>query len=186
MKTIFTSLLILTVFALNAQTGIYRTYADYEKNNLEVMDDWMTYTYTMLKVTVSFKDKGKKIDVPCSSIWGFKYEGKLFRCDQVYSLPCRVINVGKVVYYQNGTAHMNMIKTKSNEGLIDIGFRQSFSKTLNSEMICFDNAHRSEIKKQRKEFLKANPEFQQLFDCAGEANKTDIFGGKKCIEEYNK
>ncbi len=75
-------------------------FKDYEKEYLQSPLDFICYTYN---------DSGVRLTVKYRLIeyWGFTIGDDLFRIHKDY--PCYVYDIGKVVYYESGTAKLNSL-----------------------------------------------------------------------------
>lgn len=112
-----------------------------------------------------FKKDGEKIKIHCNDMWGFIYEDALFRVDKKLNQPTRAISVGKIIYYENGLAHLGMIRDKEETAGFSIGYFCYVSKKLNSDIIPMPASLISDAYKKIKKFKKENPEYNELFDC---------------------
>jgi hypothetical protein len=176
-------LVFVTVSVLaNAQTGIYDTYEDFKKDSLRTMKAIDRTSYSMGKYTIVFTDNnGKEEKVKAKTIWGFKYNGHLFRTDHVGNIAL-VILTGDFVYYENGGAHLQMLRFDKKEGDFSSGYACYLSKDLGSEMTPLPSAPISDAKKMYKNFKEKYPEYEKLYDCIGK--RTDYLHVRECVQEY--
>ncbi len=180
----FIVILFSTILSLvaNAQTGIYDTYEDFKKDNMRVMKDVARANYAMGKYTIVFEDNdGKDVKVKAKNIWGFKYNGHLFRTDHVGNIAMVVVQ-DDFVYYENGGAHLQMLRTKKNEGDFTSGYGCYLSKDLGSGMTPLPGATISDARKMYKNFKEDNPQYEELYECIGK--RTNYEHVRKCVEQY--
>ncbi len=153
MKIYFFALLFFTSYLGKSQTGYYITYDDYISNNLQIMKDVDDFEMGLLPMRIFFiNQEGKIQKVSCKKMWGFKLRGNLFR--SIDRDVAKVIDSGKVVYYESGVAHLRMILLNTNSAEFHLGFSYYISRTLNDE--CFYSL---------KKFFKKNTEFTALKFC---------------------
>lgn len=165
-------LVFLAVFTAYSQpkakpvaTGVYMTYTDYAQRKLKPMDDFHSYSDTLGKSVLTFIKGGKKIKFDCSEIWGFQYRYKLFRCGTNSIPPLRVISVGKIAYYENGLAHLEMIKYDKETGDYKKGYCCYISANLLGDIFPFPPDMKSEAYKETEKFRKKNKQYEKLFKC---------------------
>src|SRR5690606_19129909 len=115
-------------------------------------------------------------------MWGFNYGDALFRIDKKHSQPTRVMNAGKIIYYENGIAHLSMIRDNSQSGSFSIGYYCYVSKNINSEMIPMPVRLISDARKRIKEFTEENPEYKNLFDCI--EKNYNYFNVRPCVVAF--
>lgn len=163
-------------------TGYYRTYEDYLNKNLVVKDEISGRQHYF----AVFKKAGEKEKVKYSEIWGFLYKGELFRIDKHFEnrqVATRVIEVGNIVYYENGWAHLQMLENNTNEGEYSAGYMAYISNDLNSEMTPLP-VTRGDAKSMYKKFMEKNPQHAKLYDCIDKSRTMDVM--RQCTEEYNR
>lgn len=184
----FRSLLILSllIFALSikADVIIYKSYDSYKKDIGERYDDYKSYYHTNGNVKLKFLKDGKKVKINCKDIWGFKYNDVLFRIDKRHTQPTRVISVGKICYYENGVAHLQMMKKNTTEGNFSVGYYCYVSKNLNSELIPMPGSLISDARKKIKRFKAANSQYKKLFDCI--EKNYHYKNVRPCVEAFEK
>lgn len=165
-----------------APTGIYFTYNDYVQHKMKPMGDYVTMTDSLGKIHITFINGGKKQKFECSKIWGFQYKYKLFRCDVEGRPPARVIGVGKIVYYENGFAHLEILKNDLEEGNFSKGAYCYLSNNLLGKMIAMPEEISNDLYKDVELFKARHKQYKKLFDCIeSEYNTSKIF---KCVKNF--
>lgn len=129
-----------------------------------------------------FKKDQKKVKIHCKDIWGFSYKDALFRIDKNYSQPARVASSGKIIYYENGIAHLEMIRDNKEEGSFSIGYFCYVSKNLESELIPMPGSLISDARKKINKFKEENPEYKELFNCI--EKNYNYLNVRPCITEF--
>ena len=163
-------------------TGYYRTYQDFLDKKLVEQDELASYFHSVGKVTLVFKKGGEKEKIKCAEIWGFLFKGQLFRIDETYGQPAKVISAGKITYYENGWAHMEMIKSGTDKGEYAIGYYGYLSNDLNSKMTPLPIGL-SDAKKKFKDFKASNLQHGALYDCMEDGKSLDVT--RNCVAKYN-
>ncbi|PCH96853.1 MAG: hypothetical protein COB85_03235 [Bacteroidetes bacterium] len=183
MKPIPKSILILSIvlFPLitNAQVIVYKTYEDFQNKIGEKYDDYKSGGY---KRIVLMKD-GKKVRLDMKSMWGFTYEDALFRIHAPYGQCVRVLALGKVCYYENGMAHLSMIKNKSKSGESLGGWHCYISKTISSELRPFPYTMVAKSRRDLNAFKAANSEYDRLFECI--EKDYSYLNVRPCVDKFN-
>lgn len=178
-------LILLALVGISFQTiakddfslTIYDTYADYEAQKGRAMFEFIGFDWTLgvlhLYYRVKKKDEGR---VNVTNLYGFRVGEQFYRI--IKGKPYRVIMEGKVVYYENGLAHLNMLVGQEDESIVEQGDWHVISENLNSEIIEFPSA------KATKEF-GTRPELQALFECVDELKKKKTDKVRECVKENN-
>jgi len=186
--SIITILFLIVPVLLIAQTGYYETYDDYLNDNLLNMEG---YSYKgaghkMQKVYVKFENEaGEKWKVACTEVWGVKYLGNLFRNDQDEGETGMVMSTGKIVYYENGVAHLDMIKDKKTETKISpaYGYVCYLSKGINDKIFPMGFYNNGKYKKGLKKLRAEYPaDASSLFDCI--EKKYSVYKIKDCVKDF--
>lgn len=189
-KIIVSALLFISIFQSKAQTGVYKTYQDFVDRNLILMDTVDNYSWSSLSGAkiIFLNSQGKKKVYKSKQMWGFIFEGHLFR--SIGLDIAAVIDTGKVCYYESGIAHINMIMDNIASGQFTYGGSYYLSKSLNSKY--YDSF---------KKLCKENPEFIPLQECvtntkarpkisdgafAAKVDYSEVFNEtRKCISSFN-
>lgn len=183
-KLIIVLSFLLVRFITSAQITVYRTYEDFQNKTGEEYDDYLGYSHSIGTVKLILKKDDKKIKIHCRDLWGLNYKDAFFRIDKKYNQPTRIISSGKIVYYENGIAHLSMIRDNSESGKFSIGYFCYVSKSIDSELIPMPGELISDARKKIKKFKEENPEYKELFDCI-EKNYNYI-NVRPCIVEFEK
>ncbi len=169
--------LFANLFLVKAQVEVFNSTYDYTNNVSTKYADFVKIKKADKGSDALFLDgNGKKVTINSFNMWGFKYKGMLFKFDNNgpthYPLVA-VISVGKIVYYENGTARMQMLKNGSNRGSYvkyDEGYEFYYGEALNGGMY-----HENEI---ARSLLIGNPQYKELCDC--------LMDGMKYPKRYQK
>ncbi len=153
MKYFFSLILLLAVLTGRSQTGYYITYDDYISGNLQNMRDIDDFAIGALPSRIFFiNPEGKIQKVFGKNMWGFILKGNLFRC--IGRDVAKVVDSGKVVYYESGVAHLKMILFNTDKAVFYDGWAFYMSRTLNDK--CFFSLEK---------FFKKNVDFIPLKFC---------------------
>lgn len=183
-KLILILLLMLLTSIAKTQVVVYRTFEDFQNEIGEEYDDYHSCSHTMGNVKLKFKKGGKKIKIHCKDLWGFTYKDAFFRIHKKHSKPTRLISLGKIAYYENGVAHLTMIKNNKDSGSFSIGYFCYLSKNIGSELIPMPTNLISDVKKDIKNFKEKHPEYKDLFDCI--EKDYHYLNVRPCIKEFEK
>lgn len=171
MKQIITIFFLAFLFlpsSTYAGITIYETYEDYQADKGEKYDSYHNHLTIAGSVRLILKKGGKKMKVNCKNIWGFKYDDALFRVDSKFNQPTKVVHEGDLIYYENGLAHLDMIKQKTEFVALQVGYFSYFSKDINSELVPVP-AQGQNGGKRWKKFKGENGKFRKLFNCVDES-----------------
>ncbi|MGZ5282741.1 MAG: hypothetical protein ACXWEY_10745 [Bacteroidia bacterium] len=167
----------------NGKIGYYLTYDDYLKKKLVEVDDYKGATYFGFpadsEVGFIFKKDNKKVKIKGDDIWGFTYKTAVFRVVPGKGAFARVISVNKIIYYENGQAHTNMLIDNTTKARFENGEYIYFSKDLNSPMLGWQ-----ETKSKWNDFFNKNKEHKALFTCV-QSGKRTFEETRNCAAEYN-
>jgi hypothetical protein len=156
--------LSLQVFSKNDSIIVFTTYENYVNKIGESYDKMVNYYGTVkMKITVSKNNKENTIE--CKKIWGFLYNGHLFRSEERTGQIGELIVKGKICYYENGIAHLEMIRNNTNHENFTLGYHCYISKDLSSKLVPFTSSDHpdADADKQLKKFKKANVEYADFF-----------------------
>ena len=168
--------------SLSAQIILYKSYADYKAGTGENVGKYVgTYNVSGTVRIQTLKD-GKKEKVKLKGYWGFTYKDHLFRVT-VYNNPAMLIKSGKICYYENGAAHMDMLNDATTTETFITGYSFYFSQTEDSELYALPAGDISNSAKRLKSFQKEHPEHVKLFDCIGK-NYYLLSHIRNCVEGY--
>lgn len=185
------SCLFLVSLLTQAQTGIYKTYEDFLKGNLEKMDDDIKLSESSLGFTIKFTSPdGNKVKYSPKENWGFLFKGSLFRSDDRGDVVF-VLDTVKLCSYENGTGHLRMLMNDTKYGSFLQGYSSYLSLDLKSKIypmpfLCDGcrNGNGVASRKYYRDFMDEYPQFQSLYDCI---DKTALYRlARPCIVEYHK
>jgi len=181
-------LLILAFLVISyssfSQTGLFRTYEDYQNNNIEKVNSMSHVSYSGGRYRMHYKDStGKKDKLKYSDVWGFMYEGHLFRSETRAEGFVRVITQGKLIYYENAYFHLEALVEKKSiiqlSSMTSSSIMMSYISTdLNSEIVIIPSLSIGVYQKAWKRFIKDNPKADDFFSCVGK--KTNYFNLRSC------
>ncbi len=174
-----------------SQIEVYRTFQDFENDNTEKFDDLNIYLFDKPEKQIDYyKFYKNRTEIKTKDIWGFKYKDVLFRID--HDNPgqnaVRVIVKNKLVYYENGRAHLEMLESGQSSAYYSqfAGYSAYISLNLNSMMIVLDeNIHglagKKRAKKRVRNFQDENSEYNAFFDCLTNYRIETV---RRCISEF--
>lgn len=182
-KAIIILLVMVISNQTHAQIEVYRTFEDYQNGVSEKFDTYRGAGHSSGRVFLMFYNEmeKKKKNVKCKEMWGFKYNGALFRNEIFVGQPARVIIAGDIIYYENGIAHLDMIRYNKNEGEFSLGAYCYLSKDLNSKMIALSITDENH-EKSFAEFKEQFPEFEDIYECMGKDYSPRVVA--TCVAEY--
>jgi len=182
MKTIITIFFLIISISLQSQIIVYRTFEDFQDDKGEMYDSYLRNTQALGKIILIFKKGRKKIRIRCRDIWGFTYDDAFFRIDTKQDLPTRVLSIGKIVYYENGFAHLGILKHNIHTGWYGKGYAGYFSEDINSEMVPVPSQPMSAAKRAIRKFKEKHPEYSELFECLGKDFSQENL--HPCLEKF--
>ena len=164
MKSLILAFLLLLFFNSTSVKGefvVYKTSEDLKNKKGEKYDDFHSYTWVGEHVTLVAVRNNEKHKIKCADIYAVVYKDQFFRIhkDDIRETPARLMNVGKLCYYENGLVHMVMLRDNSKEAVMSRGFGCYFSKDVNSKIEPLIG--NKKIVKQQKIVY---PEYSELFD----------------------
>lgn len=177
------SVLLLSVFSFQTfakddfSLVIYDTYEDYQAKKGRPMYEFIGFDWTLgilnIYYRVKKRDEGR---VNATNLYGFSVGDQFYRI--VKSKPYRMIMQGKIVYYENGLAHLNMLVGGEDEYGVEQGDWHVISNNLNSEIVEFPS------NKATKEF-GSRPELKALFECVDDLKKKKTEKVRECVKANN-
>ncbi len=184
MKYIFSFLLIgLFSFQSFAKDDfslvVYNTYEDYKAGKGESLYEFIGFDWTLglLHVYYKVERKGKdELRKNMTNLYGFSVGDQFYRI--IKSKPYRVLMEGKIIYYENGLAHLNMLIGGEDEYGVEQGDWHLISDNLNSDVVEFPSA------KAKKEFGE-RADLQGLFECVEKLKKKKTEKVRDCVKENN-
>lgn len=178
----FLFLLVTTVAGVaEAQVTIYRTPAEYQAGGGEDVGDFVDIVPVMGQYNLSLLRDGEKHRVRCKDIWGFTYKGVLFRITEEGHLPVRLMTKGSLCYYENGFAHLVMIRDGTELESFDVGNRSYLSRHLEGEVVpaVFKEG---DTRSSSARFRQAHSQFEPLFQCIGD--RDDLEHTRQCVVDF--
>lgn len=180
------SILFLAAFIFSvtcvAQVTVYTSYENFKKDEGIKYEDFQGSHHVGSKQIYTFINGGKKIKESARDMWGFKYKDKLFRIIPESGFIVMLISEGKIVYYENGFAHIQMLKYGSSEGIASGGFFCYISEQLDSEIVPVADYSMSPARKPMKKFATENPFIKPLFDCVAGVSSYEVI--RRCVIEF--
>ena len=188
MKSLFALAFICIACVAQAQVTVFKTFEDFTNKNGETFDEYRRF-FSDFGVYFLKVRKGKKsTKFRAKEIWGFSFKDALFRIDKAEGMPVRVLSVGKIIYYGNGFAHLDMVETGSNSSTFSFGYHAYVSKSLNSFIIPLEAHYKDQFYQvsfgmKLKSFREDYPEYEPLFDCiGGYYQSVNLIGN--CVKEF--
>jgi hypothetical protein len=163
-KNILLTLFLFFSMASYSQVTVYYSFDDFKNEKGEVFDDYKHY-FMASAVTLTFVKNNKNHRVKCKKMWGFTYKDALFRVDEFNKVPARLMSHGKIFYYENGIAHLDMLKNNSQSGSSPSSFMVFFSKSLETPVVAFTSNKTMVARIPYQKFKKNYPEYKELYDC---------------------
>ena len=165
---------------------VFKDYASYTAMTGEHYNKMLGYTNGVVNVNLILQQNGIETKKKCKEIWGFLYNGNLFRTDIRTGQVAKLISKGKICYYENGIAHLKMIRDKTTSETFSIGYYCYVSKNLETKLAPFPSpeVQVSDASKQLRKFKKENPEYDPLFKTMNKPYQ--YYEVKQRISEYEK
>lgn len=184
MKHIFSLLLVYLIsFQSFAKDDyalvVYNTYEDYKAKKGESLYEFIGFDWTLglLHVYYKVKRKGKdELRKNVTNLYGFSVGDQFYRI--IKGKPYRVLMEGKIVYYENGLAHLNMLIGDEDEYGVEQGDWHVISDNLNSEIVEFPSA-------KAKKVFGERAELQALFECVEKLKKKKTEKVRDCVKKNN-
>jgi len=166
---------------LDAETYLKERTTDPNKPIGEHVGEYLDLFPAMGQWTLLFEKDGVKRKVKCKDIWGFLYKGVLFRINDEGPIPVRLMTEGAVCYYENGFAHLKMLRDDQEVALYDVGNAAYLSKDLKGAIVPArfkDDDTRSVSARFRTEY----PALESLYRCIGERDEMDPI--RQCVVDF--
>ena len=156
---------------------VYETYGDYKTNKRQAMYEFLGFDWTLGLFNVYYRIKKKEEGrINLTKYYGFSIGDQFYRI--VKSKPYRLLMEGKIMYYENGLAHLNMLIGDEDEAIVEQGDWHVISANMNSEIVEFPS------NKASKEFGE-RPELKALFECVDSLRKKKTEKVRDCVKENN-
>ena len=184
MKYILLSIFVALMLMANGQVTIYRTYEDFTAKKGEKYDDYKGFMHVLGKVKLSFIKDKEVTKIACKDMWGFEYKNILFRIDHEHQQAACCINTGKICYYENGLAHLEMLRDNTDKAEFSVGYFSYISSDLNSELVPLPIIGSLGTKKAYLVFKGKNPKHKVFYDCI--EKNFDYNKVRQCVTDYLK
>ena len=177
------AVLLISLFTTNSfakddySLVVYESYEDYQANKGQAMYEFLGFDWTLglfnVYYRVSKKEEGR---INLTKYYGFSVGDQFYRI--VKSKPYRMLMEGKIVYYENGLAHLNMLVGDEDEAMVEQGDWHVISTDMNSEIIEFPSA------KAEKEFGE-RADLKAMFECVEKLRKKKTEKIRECVQGNN-
>lgn len=167
--------------SVNSDQAIaFASYADYQAAKGDTVGTFVDLAPSMGQHTLVFSRNSEKRKIPCRNLWGFVFKGVLFRIEEEFHLPVRLMTKGAVCYYENGYAHLVMQRDGTELSFYDIGYQNYLSHDLGSSIVraVFKAGDRSSSGKFRAAF----PQYESLCTCIGDRDELDHT--RQCVVDF--
>lgn len=172
MKTVsflrITCIILLSLLHFKIQASdtikVFSSYRAYRDNNpSRTSPKLLGYNALGRGMAIDVIKDGKQEKIPCAEMWGFLYKGFLFRTDNRTGQVAMLISQGKICYYENGAANIEMLKKGIKQSVTWLGYQCYFSEDLDSEMAPTPTpGNLSDAWKLIKRFWKQHPQYDLL------------------------
>lgn len=158
----------------------FATYADYTTAKGDTVGVYLDLVPSMGQYTLIFNANGAKRKVACKDLWGFLYKGVLFRIEEQFHLPVRLMTKGAVCYYENGYAHLIMQRDGTELSFYDLGYQSYVSGDLQSTIV--PAIFKAEDRSASGKFRATHPKYAALCSCLGDQDELDHT--RQCVVDY--
>jgi hypothetical protein len=158
---------------------VYDTYEAYKNKKGTQLYEFIGFDWTLglLHVYYKVKRKGKdELRKNVTNLYGFRVGDQFYRI--VKGKPYRVLMEGKIVYYENGLAHLNMLIGGEDEYGVEQGGWHLISDNLNSEVLQFPSNKAEHV-------FGGRTELQGLFECVEKLRKKKTEKVRACVKANN-
>ncbi|HNU56270.1 MAG TPA: hypothetical protein PKN30_06720 [Flavobacteriales bacterium] len=131
--------------------------------------------------TLLFEKDGVKRKVKCKDIWGFLYKGVLFRINDEGPIPVRLMTEGEVCYYENGFAHLRMVRDDLEVATYDVGNAAYLSKDLKGPIVPA-RFKADDTRSPSGLFRTEYPMLEPLYRCIGDNDQMDPI--RQCVVDF--
>ncbi|MBX2972581.1 MAG: hypothetical protein KF797_05725 [Flavobacteriales bacterium] len=147
----------------------------------EAVGEYVDLYPAMGQWTLLFEKDGVKRKVKCKDIWGFLYKGVLFRINEEGPIPVRLMTEGIVCYYENGFAHLRMLREDLEHATYDVGNAAYLSKDLKGPIV-HARFKEGDTRSPSGRFRMEHPALDQLILCIGERDEMDPI--RQCVVDF--
>jgi hypothetical protein len=185
---IFVSIFMASFFA-SGQTTVFKTYEDYLHGSGEKMDnEYADYSYGTASHSVKFKNiDGNIVKYKSNDIWGFLFQGKLFRSVGKYDIAM-LVDTGRINFYTDGYLGMNVILHPNKKYITTEFPLQLYSSYLSvGDMSTRVYRMPDQIKHDYNDFKADYPDFEDLYDCFHFKGNMSKYPEevRECVKEFN-
>ncbi len=174
--------LFLVTNAIAGELVIYKTYEDFQNKKPLENGEFISWRGSEVGGVFTSRKNGKLDYVKTRDIWGFLYYDKLFRVCKEDGNPARLMNAGKIMYYENGYAHMRMLEQNSDKAFSDGGTNCYVSVDMSTDLISLNHYKVMSKYKPIMALVATYPQYKPLFDCMGKGYDTERI--RKCIADF--
>jgi hypothetical protein len=190
MKTIFYCV-ILTFICFNSygQTKIYTKYEDFLNGIYEKMDEeYLSWHEGSLGNNLKFKNSyGDIVKYKVKEFWGFTYKEHFFR--SVSGEIAMLIDTGKVFYWLNGFAGLDLISRPNNKhGYFSEGESQCYLSSGDINAKIYRMPVNPFVMRDWKSFKKDFSDYDDLLDCISFKNpnwQNNYSMIQDCVKDFN-
>lgn len=181
LKNVLLLFVLMIGYSSYSQVTVYYTYDDFKNEKGENYDDYHGY-FMASAITITFVKNKKKHKIKCKDMWGFTYKDALFRIDEFNKVPARLMSFGKIFYYENGVAHLDILQRNSTVGSSPSSFMVFFSKSLETPVVACTSNKTMVARIPYKKFKEDYPEYKALFDCMD--GNYSVTTGRECVSAF--
>lgn len=165
----------------DVETYLKERTADPYKPIGEPVGEYVDLYPAMGQWTLLFEKDGVKRKVKCKDIWGFLYKGVLFRINDEGPIPVRLMTEGAVCYYENGFAHLKMLRDDLEIAPYEVGNAAYLSKDLKGQIVPA-RFQEGELRSVSARFRTEYPMLEPLYRCIGEQAEMDPI--RQCVVDF--
>ena len=147
----------------------------------EPVGEYVDLYPSMGQWTLVFEKDGAKRKVRCKDIWGFLYKGVLFRINEEGPIPVRLMTKGVVCYYENGFAHLRMLRDDMEYATYDVGNAAYLSKDLKGPIVRA-RFKEGDTRSASGRFNVEHPMLDHLTRCIAEHEEMDTI--RQCVVDF--
>lgn len=176
----FSAVLTGTFGLAQSDAVLYPTYAAFERDTGEIVGTYVDLIPSFGRHILVFKSDEGRRKVACDEVWGFRYKDVLFRIEGEGHLPVRLMTRGGVCYYENGPAHLRMLRDGKEVDFYELGEPSYLSRNLQEGIVRAVFAEGDQGSSGR--FREAHPQLEPLFTCLGDRDELDHT--RQCVVDF--
>ncbi|HEY0977011.1 MAG TPA: hypothetical protein VGE21_06030 [Flavobacteriales bacterium] len=177
---LLSSLLLIGLYG-SAQTVLYRTRAEHLAGKGEERGNVLDVMPAMGRLVLVLETPGGRERVPCKDLWGFTYQGVLFRIEPGSGLPVRLMSHHTLCYYENGLAHLTMQRERTEAATFEFGDAAYLSTDLDGTIVPA-RFRGKDIPVASRRFDAAHPELESLITCIGAGAELEHI--RQCVVDH--